>query len=57
MAAKAFAFSLQSLGMCSNFQAEKLPKHCLTSVTYFAIRGSRDSYSSFTYPTTNWESL
>ena len=43
--------------MCSNFQAEKLPKRCLTMVTYFAIRGSQDSYSAFTYPTTNWESL
>ena len=43
--------------MCSNFQAEKLPKRYLTRVTYFAIRGSRDSYFTFTCPTTNWESL
>ena len=57
MTAKASAFSLQSLGMCSSFRAEKLPKRCLTRVTYFAIRGSRDSYSTFTCPTTNWESL
>ena len=55
--AKASTFSLQSLGMCSSFQAEKLPKRCLTRVTYFAIRGSQDSYSAFTCPTTNWESL
>ena len=43
--------------MCSSFQAEKLPKRCLTRVTYFAIWGSRDSYSAFTCPTTNWELL
>ena len=57
MAAKAPAFSLQSLRMCSSFQAEKLPKRCLTRVIYFTIQGSRDSYSAFTCPTTNWESL
>ena len=56
-ATKVSAFSLQSLGMCSSFQAEKLPKRCLTRVTYLAIRGSWDSYSAFTCPTTNWESL
>ena len=56
-AAKASAFSLQSLEMCSSFQAEKLPKRCLIRVTYFAIRGSRDSYFVFTCLTTNWESL
>ena len=56
-AAKAFAFSLQSLVMCSSFQVEKLSKRCLTKDTYFSIQGSRDSYSSFTYPTTNYESL
>ena len=63
--AKAFAFSLQSLVMCSSFQTEKLFKlpgeklfkRCLTKDTYFSIRGSRDSYSSFTCPTTNCESL
>ena len=55
--AKAFSFSLQSLEICFSFQAEKLPKRCLTRATYFAIQGSRDSYSSFTCPTTNWESL
>ena len=55
--AKASAFSLQSLGTCSSFHAEKLARHCLTKATYFAIRGSRDLYSVFTCPTTNWESL
>ena len=43
--------------MCSSFQAENLSKRCLTKDTYFAIRGSHDSYSSFTCPTTNCESL
>ena len=56
-ATKASAFSLQSLMICSSFQAEKPSKRCFTKDTYFAIRGSRDSYSSFTYPTTNCESL
>ena len=55
--AKASAFSLQSLMMCLSFQAEKLPKRCLTRDTYFVIRGSRDSNSLFTYPTTNYKSL
>ena len=55
--AKASAFSLQSLETCSSFHAEKLARHCLTRVTYFAIRGSQDSYSMFTCPTTNRESL
>ena len=50
-------FSLKSLEMCSGFQAKNLPKHYFTRVTYFAIRGSYDSYSAFTCPTTNWESL
>ena len=57
MAAKAFALSLQSLRTCSSFHAENLARRCLTKITYFAIRGSRDSYSTFTCPTTNWESL
>ena len=56
-AAKASAFSLQSLVMCSSLQAENFSKHCLTKDTYFSIRGSRDSYSSFSCPTTNCESL
>ena len=55
--AKASSILLQSLGMCSNFQNEKLLKRCFTRDTYFTIRGSRDSNSSLTCPTTNWESL
>ena len=54
---KASAFSLQSLVMCLSFQVEKLSKGCLTKDTYLAIQGSCDSYSSFTCPTTNCESL
>ena len=57
MEANASAFSLESLGTCSSFQTEKLFKRCFTQETYFAIRGSRDSNSSLTCPTTNWESL
>ena len=56
-AAKASAFSLQSLVTCSSFQDENPSKCCFTKDTYFSIRGSRDSYSSFTCPTTNYESL
>ena len=56
-AAKASVFSLESLGTCSSFHVEKPAKRCLTRVTYFAIQGSLDSYSAFTCPTTNWESL
>ena len=55
--AKASALSLQSLGMCSSFQSIKFFKRCFTQDTYFTIRGSRDSNSSLTCPTTNWESL
>ena len=55
--AEASAFSLESLGICSSFQTRKLLKSCFTRETYFTIRGSRDSNSSFTCPTTNWESL
>ena len=55
--AKASAFLLQSMVICSIFQAKNPSKHCFTKDTYFAIRGSRDSYSSFTYPTTNFKSL
>ena len=51
------AFSLESLGMCSSFQTGKLFKRCFTREMYFAIRGSRDSNSSLTCTTTNWESL
>ena len=55
--ANASAFSLESLGTCSSFQTEKLFKRCFTRETYFSIRGFRDSNSSLTCPTTNWESL
>ena len=51
------ALSLESLGTCSSFHVEKPARRYLTIVTYFAIRGSLDSYSVFTCPTTNWESL
>ena len=57
MAAKAYPLSLQSLGSCSSFHAEKLARRCLTRITYFVIRGSRDSYSACTCTNTNWESL
>ena len=55
--AKASAFSLEFLGMCSSFHAGKLLKRCFTRETYFSIRGSRDSNYSLTCRTTNWESL
>ena len=54
--AKAYALLLLSLGMCSSFQTGKMLKRCFTRDTYFTIRGSRDSNSSLTYSTTNWES-
>ena len=55
--ANASAFSLESLGTCSSFQTGKLFKRCFTREKYFSIRGSRDSNSSLTCPTTNWKSL
>ena len=55
--ANAYAFSLESLGKCSSFQTGKLFKRCFTRETYFVIQGSRESNSSLTCPTTNWESL
>ena len=55
--AQASSLSLQSLGTCSSFHAKKLARRYLTEVTYLAIRGSQDSYSTFTCSTTNWESL
>ena len=55
--ARASAFSLESLGICFSFKIGKLLKHCFTRETYFTIRGSRDSNSLLTCPTTNWESL
>ena len=39
-AAKASALSLESLGTCSSFQAERVLNLCLTREAYFAIRGS-----------------
>ena len=57
MAAKAPTFSLQSRGTCSNFQAERAFNFCLTKEEYFVIRGSLDSNSSLTCPTTSCESL
>ena len=57
MEANASAFSLESLRTCSSFQTGKLFKSYFTREMYFAIRGSRDSNSSLTCPTTNWESL
>ena len=55
--ANASAFSLESLGTCSSFQTGKLFKRYFIRETYFSIRGSRDSNSSLTCLTTNWESL
>ena len=56
-AAKASALSLQSLGTCSSFQAERVLNFFLTREAYFVIRGSLDSNSALTCPTTNYESL
>ena len=55
--ANASTFSLEPLGTCSSFQSEKQFKHCFTRDTYFSIRGSRESNSSLTFPSTNYESL
>ena len=52
-AAKASAFSLESLGTCWSFHVEKPARRYLTKATYFAIQGSLDSYSAFICPTTN----
>ena len=56
-AAKASALSLQFWGTCSSFQAEKAFNFCLTKEAYFVIRGSLDSNSTLTCPTTSYESL
>ena len=56
-AAKASTLSLESLGTCSSFQAERVLNFCLTREAYFAIRGSLDSNSALTYPTTSCELL
>ena len=55
--AKASALSLQSRGTCSSFQAERVFNFDLTRDVYFTIRGSLDSNSALTYPTTSCESL
>ena len=55
--AKASALSLQSLRTCSSFQAKRVLNFCLTREAYFAIRGSLDSNSALTCPTTSCESL
>ena len=57
MAARASAHSLLSLGICSSFQAVRVLNFCLTKEAYFSIRGSRDSNSALTCPTTSCESL
>ena len=56
-AAKASALSLQSLGTCSSFWAEKVFNFYLTREAYFAIRESLDSNSALTCKTTSYESL
>ena len=56
-AAKALALSLESLGTCSSFQAERALNLCLTREAYFSIRGSLNSNYVLTCPTTNCESL
>ena len=56
-AAKASTLSLQSRGACSSFQVERAFNFCLTKKAYFVIRGSLDSNSALTCPTTNRESL
>ena len=55
--AKASALSLESLGTCSSSQVERVFNFCLTREAYFAIRGSLDSNSALTCPTTSCESL
>ena len=57
MTAKASALSLESLGTCSSFQVERVLNFRLTREAYFYIRGSLDSKSALTCPTTSCESL
>ena len=57
MAARASARSLLSLGICSSFQVVRVLNFCLTKEAYFATRGSQDSNSALTCPTTSCESL
>ena len=54
---KASTLSLESLVTCSSFQAERVLNFCLTREAYFSIRGSLDSNSALTCPTTSCESL
>ena len=56
-AAKASTLSLKSLGTCSSFQVERVLNFYLTREEYFSIRGSLDSNSALTCPTTSCESL
>ena len=55
--AKASTLSLESLGTCSIFQAERVLNLCLTREAHFSIRGSLDSNSALTCPTISCESL
>ena len=57
IAAKASAFSFESLGICSSFQDTKLSNQSLTKHTYLLMRWSRVLYSPFTCLTTSRESL
>ena len=54
---KASAHSLLSLGTCLSFQVVRVLNFCLTREPYFSIRGSLDSNSALTCPTTSCESL
>ena len=56
-AAKASTLSLLSLGTCSSFQVMRVLNFCLTREAYLAIRGSLNSNSTLTCPTTSCESL
>ena len=57
IAAKASALSLRSLGTCSSLQVERVLSFCLAKESYFVIRGSLDSNSVLTCPTTSCKSL
>ena len=54
---KASTLSLLSLGTCSSFQVVRVLNFCLTREAYFSIRGSLDSNSALTCPTTSCELL
>ena len=55
--AKASARSLLSLRICSSFKVVRVLNFYLTREAYFSIRGSLDSNSALTCPTTSCESL